>query len=417
MPSPTHSARRHPVRALLSRSRPSAPDRQPTPSASQHLLGATLSPQLQRILLALLLLAAFPSLLLGIRRALTDSRDLQWGGAWLLRHHVDPWAEALHGYPHHLPFFSPPNYLHHLYVLLLPLSLLRVTTAAALWCALNVGLSIGCVLLLRRLLALPLQHTIALLCLLWMSSPFRVTMASGQMSLVELFCLIAAFSAFPTPVRGVAFGLSLAKYSFSPPSALFFLLRRRFAILAIAAALALAGLVAAHTLVATPLTPLATEPLALAGRAVWPGVADLMTLVETLLTRTLPKPIAQHIAYAVSLLASLLFALLLRTRRLSRGTELALLSVVSLFLFKHLIYDYVFLLPALALAFSAEGRRLRYPTLAFVALFWYAAAFLHRSTNLDTGAVVLWRLFLNVTLLAALLLWLTRSALETPADL
>ena len=389
----------------------------PPPQDPRHVLGAHLSPQLQRILLALLLLAAFPSLLIGIRRALTDSRDLQWGGAWLLRHHIDPWAEAIHGYPHHLPFFSPPNYLHHLYVLLLPLSLLRVTTAAALWCTLNIALSIGCVLLLRRLLALPMQHTIALLCLLWMSSPFRVTMASGQMSLVELFCFIAVFSAFSTPIRGAAFGLSLAKYSFSPPTALFFLLRRRFAILAIAIAIAVAGLLAAHALVPTSLATLATEPLALAGRAVWPGVADLMTLVETVLTRATPKATAQHAAYAVSLLASLLYALLLRTRRLSRGTELALLSVVSLFLFKHLIYDYVFLLPALALALSAEGRRLRYPTLAFVALFWYAASFLNRSTNLDTGAVILWRLVLNVILLAALLLWLTRSALEAPTDL
>lgn len=391
------------------------PRTHPVP-ASPDVLGARLSPQLRRIVLALLLLAACPSLLVGVRRALTDSRDLQWGGAWLLRHNIDPWAEALHGYPNHLTFFSPPNYLHHLYVLLLPLSLLRVSTAAALWCSLNLALSIGCVFLLRRLLALPLQHTIALLCLLWMSSPFRVTMASGQMSLVELFCLIAAFSAFSEPVRGVSFGLSLAKYSFSPPTALFFLVRRRVTLLAIAVAMALAGLLIAHTLVRTPLLQLATEPLALAGRAVWPGVADVMTLVETLLTRTLPKSTAQHIAYAVSLLASLAFALLLRPRRLSRGTELALLSVVSLFLFKHLIYDYVFLLPALALAISAEGRRLRYPTLALIALFWYAASFLNRSTNLDTGAVVLWRLWINVFLLAALLLWLTLQTLRVSSD-
>ena len=386
-----------------------APEPLPTPSG---VLGAHLSSQLQRILLALLLLAAFPSLLVGIRRALIDSRDLQWGGALLLRDHIDPWAEAIHGYPHHLTFFSPPNYLHHLYVLLLPLSLLSVHTAAALWCVLNVALSIGCVLLLRRQLALPLQQTVALLCLLWMSSPFRVTMASGQMSLVELFCLIAAFSAFSTPVRGLAFGLSLAKYSFSPPTALFFLLRRRFALLATALAVAITGLLITHTLVPTPIGTLATEPLALAGRAVWPGVADLMTLVEAILTGPLPKSTAQHIAYAVSLLASLAFALLLRTRHLSRGTQLALLSGVSLFLFKHLIYDYVFLLPPLALAFSAEGRRLRYPTLAGVALFWYAAGFLNRSTNLDTGAVVLWRLILNAILLAALLLWLSRRTLR-----
>lgn len=392
-----------------------APEASTLPASHPHtgLLGDSLSPTLLRLAVLLLGILSLPSLLLGLHRAFTDSRDLQWGGAYLLRHGIDPWSEAIHGYPHHLPIeISPPNYLHHLYVLLLPFSLLPRPAAAVAWGCLNVVLSIATVYLLRRLYELPPLYATALLFLLWMSSPFRVTMACGQMGLVELFCFTLAFSALSAPARGLAFGLSLAKYSFAPPTFLFFLLRRRLVLLTASLAVALAGLLAARAIVSTPILRLATEPLTLAGAKVWPGVADLMTLLEALLTPPLGLPSAQHVAYAVALLGSLAFALLLARFRLSHGEQLALLSLGSLFLFKHLIYDYVFLLPPLALAISAAGRRLRYPTLFGIALFWYAASLLNRSTNLDTGAVVLPRLALNVLLAAALLTWTTATLLR-----
>ena len=376
-------------------------------------LPAAASPitRLQAVVLALLAIAGLGSVSVGIRRALVESQDLQWGGVWLLAHGIDPWAEAISGYPRHLANFSPPNYLHHLYVLLLPLSWISFPVAAALWCALNLVLSVATLLLLRRLFGLTPFLTAALLLLLWMSSPFRVLLAAGQMTMVELFCFTVTFSALPVLPRGLAFGLSFAKYSFSPPTALFLLFRGRLRLLAIAVAVPLLGLFAASLFITTPVLHLATEPLALAGRAVMPGLADSMTLSESVLRTHLSHISAQRIAYAAALLASAAFALLLSRFRLSSAAEFTLLSVASLFLFKHLVYDYVFLLVPLCFAISAAGRRLRLPVSAAVLVFWFFAFLLKRSST-GRGVVHLPILFADNLLLAALLAVLTISILR-----
>ena len=367
--------------------------------------------RLQAALLALLALAGLGSVSIGIRRALVESQDLQWGGVWLLAHRIDPWREAIDGYPHHLANFSPPNYLHHLYILLLPMSWISFPVAAALWCALNLVLSVATMLLLRRLFGLTPFFTAALLLLLWMSSPFRVLLAAGQMTMVELFCFAVTFSALPVLPRGLAFGLSFAKYSFSPPTALFFLFRGRLRLLAIAVAVPLLGLLAVSFFVTTPILHLATEPLALAGRAVMPGLADSMTLSESVLRTRISHVAAQHITYAAALIASAAFALLLSRFRLSSAAEFTLLCVASLFLFKHLVYDYVFLLVPLCFVVSSAGRRLRLPVCCAVFLFWFLAFLLNRSST-DRGVVHLPILFADNVLLAALLAVLTIGILR-----
>ncbi len=370
--------------------------------------------RLQSAVLALLAVAGLGSVSIGIRRALVESQDLQWGGVWLLAHRIDPWREAIDGYPHHLANFSPPNYLHHLYILLLPLSWLSFPVAAALWCTLNLILSVVTMLLLRRLFGLTPFFTTALLLLLWMSSPFRVLLAAGQMTMVELFCFTITFSALPVLPRGLAFGLSFAKYSFSPPTALFFLFRGRLRLLAIAVAVPLLGLLAGSFFVTTPILHLATEPLALAGRAVMPGLADSMTLSESVLRTRLSHASAQHITYAAALIASAAYALMLSRFRLSSAAEFTLLSVASLFLFKHLVYDYVFLLVPLCFVVSSAGRRLRLPVSVAVLLFWFFAFLLNRSST-DKGVVHLPILFADNVLLAVLLAVLTIDTLRHPA--
>ena len=370
--------------------------------------------RLQGLVLALLAVAGVGSVSIGIRRALVESQDLQWGGVWLLAHHVDPWAEAIYGYPHHLQNFSPPNYLHHLYILLLPLHWLSFSVAAALWCGLNLVLSVTTMLLLRRLFGLSPFSTIALLLLLWMSSPFRVLLAAGQMTMVELFCFTITFSALPVTLRGLAFGVSFAKYSFSPPTALFFLFKGRIRLLAIAVAVPVLGLLAATLFIQTPVTHLATEPLALAGRAVMPGLADSMTLTETVLRAYLSHASAQHLTYTVALLLSAAYALLLSRFRLSAPAEFTLLSLISLFLFKHLVYDYVFLLVPLCFAVSTAGRRLRAPIAVAVLLFWFFAFLLKRSST-PSGVIHLPMLFADNLLLAALLLIVTAIILRNAA--
>ena len=338
------------------------------------------------------------------------SHDLQWTGGRLLSLHVDPWQERLANYPHHFAHFSPPNYLYLLYLIFLPLHSLSFHTAEIVWCVASIVFSIASVALLQRVFLLSSYQTLLLLFLLWMSSPMRVVLEVGQLSLFELFFFSLAFAAVSTWAAGAAFGVSLVKYSFSPAAVVLFLLRGRFGPLLIAAVVTCLGLLGAWLLLPTPLLQLAREPFLVSRVAVSPGIADVMTLTEFGLRSSLGLEHARTAAYALGLLGSGVYALWLSRQRLSRGAELTLISLVSLFFLKHLIYDYVFLAVPLAYALSMKDRRARNPIFAGVFVFWALAGILnHAATDL---AVHLARLAFNVLLMAALVAYTTVAAMR-----
>jgi len=322
------------------------------------------------VVLALLSMAALVSVAIGIHHAFQfGSHDLQWGGARLLGQHMDPWQEQIERFPH----FSPPNYLHPLYLILLPLGLLSFHSAEIVWTTINVCLSFICVLMLRRLFTLDHFQTAIALCLLWMSSPFRVVLEVGQMSLFELFFLSGAYLATSAVVGGLSFGVSLVKYSFSPVAAMLFLFRGRFRFLIYAFAIPLVGLLGVWLFLNTPLSKLALEPFVVSASptAVSPGFADLMTLAEQALKYHIALTRARQVAYALGLSGSAAYALLLSRFRLSRSEELTLISIASLFFVKHLIYDYVFLVVLLCFAVTQKNLRIKLPLVGGVLIFWF----------------------------------------------
>src|SRR6202042_972451 len=160
--------------------------------------------RMQGAVLVLLSIAALVSLITGIRHAIEyRCHDLQWMGVRLVGQGIDPWQEELARFPHHYDHFVTPNYLHSLYLLLFPFGLLSFESAEIVWTATTVILSIICVLMLQSLFSLGRFHTLLALCLLWMSSPFRVTLEVGQMSFFELFFLTGAFLAASTALGGL----------------------------------------------------------------------------------------------------------------------------------------------------------------------------------------------------------------------
>ena len=367
--------------------------------------------RLELLALALLGCAGLLSLVLGVRHAMTyASHDLQWMGARLLAEHTDPWGERLAGYPHHVQHFSPPNYLHLLYLLLLPLQFLSFRAAEIVWCAVSIGFSIASVALLQRLFALSRYGTLFTLFLLWMSSPMRVVLEVGQMSLFELFFFCLVFVTVRPWLAGAAFGISLVKYSFSPATSVLLLLREHFTILLIAAAVTGLGLLGVSLLLPTPLMRLAGEPFLVSRVAVSPGVADIMTLAEFGLRGPFGREHARTAAYALGLICSAGYALLLSRYRLSRRAELTLLSLASLFFLKHLIYDYVFLVVPLAYALTLKNDRARIPVFAGVFLFWALAGLLNRAAS--DRAVHLGGLACNVLLMGVFVTYTTVIVLK-----
>ena len=365
--------------------------------------------------LSLLGLAALASLATGVRHAMQyGSHDLQWMGGRLLAAHIDPWGERLANYPHRLTHFSPPNYLHLLYLLFIPFASLSFQTAEILWCGLSIGFSIAAIYLLTRLFALSRSQGLLVLFLLWMSSPFRVVLEVGQMSLFELFFLSLAFSASTAWLAGAAFGISLVKYSFSPVAGVLFLLRRRYLLLVVAIAICSLAVLGVHLFVPTPLLQLAREPFEVSRLAVSPGLADIMTFSEYSLRPHLGFEHAKSISYALGIAGSVAYAFLISRYRTSRAVELTMVGVGSLLFFKHLVYDYVFLAIPLCYAISLRRVHSKVPIIAGVLIFWFLAAFLNRAAN--DLEVHLGALAFNFLLLASLLGYTTWIALRPESE-
>ena len=373
---------------------------------------------IQKTILAPLGLGALVSLVTGIRHAIEyGCHDLQWMGIRLVGQRIDPWQEELERFPHHFPHFITPNYLHSLYLILLPLGLLSFKSAAILWTVSTICLSIACIFMLRRLFDLNDFQTGVALCLLWMSSPFRVVLEVGQMSFFELFFLTGAYLATSTLVGGLSFGVSLAKYSFSPSAAILFLLRGRVRFLLYAIAVPAVGLLGVWLLVRTPLLKLALEPFTVSAgaTAVSPGFADLMTLIEQTLKSYVAPMRALKTAYALGLLGSALYAFLLSRFRLSRAVEFTLISVASLFFVKHLTYDYVFLIVLLCFALKQAIPKNKIALIGGVLTFWFVLPIFDKRWQSDVH-VNLGLLAMNCGLLAAILAIATRLAITSTAQ-
>lgn len=331
---------------------------------------------------------AFPaavSLYLGVRNSLLRSQDFQWSGTHLTLEHVDPYNQYLRHDPEHRILLSQvPNYLHELYILLLPLGALSFSHAKPIWALLNCLFAVLIAFILRCIYDLSRSQAFFLLLLLFASTPFRIVLGNGQQSLLELlfFCLIFYFT--KPAGQGIALGLSYSKYSFSPVVFLYFCFCRRFRVLAISFLVPLVGLLLMGLLVHGSLVTLFTEPLAVSRIGVTPGLGDLMTITQTIFHNILPEPLVGKLMYGAALLASGAYAFTLsRAGSQSLGRDAAALAVANLICFTHLSYDYVFLAVPLAAALAAPFQWAKVYILATVALLWFGIKLI--PTSLPSG--------------------------------
>ena len=362
---------------------------------------------------AALVFPAAVSLYAGVRNSLSRSQDFQWSGAHLALQHIDPYSQFLSHDPEHRILLSQvPNYLHELYILLLPLGALSFSHAKPIWAIINCLFAVLIAFVLRRIYDLPGSQTLLLLLLLFSSTPFRIVLGNGQQSLLELllFCLIFYFTK-PTG-QGITLGLSYSKYSFSPVVFLYLFFRRQFRALAISLALPLLGLLAMGLLVHGSLITLATEPLAVSRIGVTAGLGDLMTIILTFFHNILPEPLTGKLMYAAALLASGAYAFMLsRLSSPSPRRDAAALAVASLMFFTHLTYDYVFLAIPLAAALAAPFRWAKTYILATVALLWFGIKLIPFS--LPPGVQLIEQLTVFL-LLSGMLMLLSRDTLALP---
>ncbi|HEY6412220.1 MAG TPA: glycosyltransferase 87 family protein [Edaphobacter sp.] len=330
---------------------------------------------------SVLVLPAALSLYAGFANARLRSQDFQWSAANLLLQGIDPYHQFLAHDPQHLILLSQtPNYLHELYILLLPFGALSFPHAKPVWALLNCLFALLSSLLLRRIYALDRSQTLLLSLLLFSSTSFRIALGNGQQSLFELFLFCLVFAVQKPAGKGIALGLSYLKYSFSPVLVLFLAFRRQFRILAISLLPPLLGLFVMWMLVHGNILTLLLEPFAVSRSDSVKGLGDLMTILETAFNGILPASQLALLTPVAALLASVICAFVLsRHEPPSPRRDGAVLAVATLLFFPHRIYDYVFLVIPLAAALAAPFQKAKAYLLAVIVLLWLCLKFVPKT--------------------------------------
>jgi len=343
---------------------------------------------LSAILLCVLAFAASISLAVAVKEALSRGIDFQWSGAHLLAMGQDPWETFLDRDPQHqIILGQQPNYLHELYVLMLPLGKMDYFRSLEYWCAINLILLTAIFVMVCRYFKLNRSHSFLLI--------------------VILFLVTSYYYFDGTEIRGTSLGLSYAKYSFSPLLALTILFKRRFAILTASILPPLAGLIAAWFILRGNIATLALEPFETSRIAMGPGWGDIMTPLEILLRNMdAPPKIVYAVPTVVALGLSVIVALrLARATQLKERNEFPLILIFTLLLFKHQPYDYVVLLVPTA-ALMAMARSLERTLALFLLVYFWIGLTLITRFKIEVGMAVT---LCNVSFLLAFAICFTKA--------
>ncbi len=365
-------------------------------------------------LVSILGVAAFYSLSIGIKGALTSSRDLQWAGAYLIRQNINPWQQAAIEGPQGIHHLASPNYLQQIYIFLLPISNLSFQHAAAVWCGFNILLSVASLYLLQKLFNLSRPVSLAMLFLLWISTPFRSTLELGQVGVVELFLLCLVFSTNNSTIRGIALGVSFSAYTFAPVTLSLLWFRRNIRTLAIAATVPLFGLGMTWGMLGGSLREVATAPFTMTGPILSAGMADLTSCIGAALSIWLPSlRSGSMVAQLAGLLLAGVYGSYLNRHRLTIGAQLTLVALASLFTTQHQAYDFVFLIVPLCYAASKRGAAVRYIAVPAIAAFWFLEKLFPQLPPETAPTLSQWTSLAAATcLLGTLLVYLTSAIIR-----
>ena len=166
-----------------------------------------------------LLLLAIVSLCTGFHTAiqLNESSDMQWSPTRLLPHRINPYEYSLVGnITHQLIMYQIPNYLHTLYLIMLPLGALKWHAAEIVWASLNVFFAFFSVLFLAKKENFTTQQKMIVLLLFLCSTPFRNALGNGQQTLFTFFFVVLSFYAKSYSGYIITTSLAITKYSFAP---------------------------------------------------------------------------------------------------------------------------------------------------------------------------------------------------------
>ena len=334
-------------------------------------------------LFSLLGLIAVVSVVRGFYNALQLSQDFQWSPTVLLLEGNNPYSTYLKGDPNGTIIKAQvPNYAHAMYLVLIPFGLMEWETAKIVWAALNVVLGVLIVLILSKSLNLSSEQTTLVLLFFLASTPFRNGLGNGQQGLIMLLAfttMLLSNSYWSSATAGCGY----FKYSFAPPFAAYLLFERGYKHFFGSLIPGFVGFVFFWLITGGPFLETLIQPLYVSSKAVGAGKADLMTVMELITQNGTFTYVLGY--YLLPLLLSIVFAYISYQCIDNLYVSFAFISATSLLLFKHLDYDFVFLLPAFALSIRYAHNYASMYIISVITFIWFGwKAIYELTTRLDT---------------------------------
>jgi len=291
-------------------------------------------------LLLLGIIISIVSIVISFINAQKYSVDFQWSPAVTFWNGLNPYDVSISAErDKHIILSQDPNYLHALYILFYPLTKVSFSFAKGIWAVLNILFGFSCILLSRKYFQLTVNQLLLASILFFCSTPFTNNIGNGQHTLpILLSVLVFWFSNYNLNKVASLFVIGL-KYSFSPFYFIHAFVRNKMIIPIVIFSYILSAFLFSYILKENFTLLSLVKPLLVAQNKTSYGVSDIYSLVKYIFNPPFYSTIG----------ISLLFALIIYSLvyKYENDFHISILSIASLLLFYHLIYDYVFLLPLL----------------------------------------------------------------------
>ena len=295
----------------------------------------------------------------------TGSVDFQYSPTFLFSEKTNPYEYFLHSPTREkILLGQAPVYSHFAYILLYPFTYFEWEIARLAWSISNILVGFLIVVFLCKKNYYNISDTLFILSLFFLSTPFRVCVGNGQITLLILasFCCIFIRN---LNLKSLLLGLSYIKYSFSPILAFVIIFKYGFKYFFISCTLAFVGWIFFSIYLNQEILNTLFQPIQVGFAAFSYSLTtgDLFTILNNFFDNSY---------FSISVV---IFFNLYISKKISKINNdllfLSLISIINLMSFGHLIYDYIFLLPLLIYNFKNRSNVCSKVSILIIFYFFY----------------------------------------------
>ncbi len=310
--------------------------------------------------IALLAAMAAVSLIQGIRNAAEFSQDFQWDAVKAFTMRINPYDESLdpsgvldaYGFED-VYLQMEANQFPSLLMLLIPYTFLAPLTARYIWIVSNLIFTAGIIMLLGKTFLKTAKRDVfaAFMLLMIAGTPYRNQLGVGQHSLFAFFFFLLAVWFDEKEDRRVSFAGTVVclficyfKYTLTVPLCLYFIYKRRYARIAVSVLLHIMLTVISAWWLNDSVINMIIKPLKVSGALAGEGCLDFGVVLNG-------SKAAYVLAFAVM---AVLFVLAFMLKENKGNDYISVLTLWSLIITYHRIYDFFIIVIVLAFFLTKE---------------------------------------------------------------